>query len=149
MWTLKSEDRLHEWKVFRQTISVLPFEEAILKTVNLWSYAPFVKHHIDKQDVSLWPNPWELLQENKYDDTARALAMLYTLGLSDHGKDHTFSLDIMQASTQLENYNLVNIDNGAYILNYSFNEVTRSDQLDTTLTLTNSYTADHLQLNKY
>lgn len=149
MWTLKSEDRLHEWKEFRQSISELPFEEAILKTVNLWSFAPFVNHYLDRCEPTEWPTPWELLQDNRYDDMARALAMLYTLFLSEHGKNHTFEIVKMQASSQLESYNLVNIDSGTYILNYSFNEVTHKEQIDLDLTVTTSYTANDLQLHRY
>ena len=149
MWTLKEEERLHEWKEFRQTISNLPFEEAILKTVNLWSFAPFVNHYLDRCEPTEWPTPWELLQDNKYDDMAKALAMLYTLFLSTHGKEHSFTIERFVSGSQLESYNVVSIDSGTYILNYNFNEVIPWNQIDPDLKLVSSITPTDLQLDKY
>lgn len=149
MWNLKPADRLHEWKEFRQTISNLSFEEAILKTVNLWSYAPFVDHYLDKCSHTEWPDPWELLQDNKYDDLSKALGMLNTLFLSEHGKDHTFQIIKAYRSSQLESYNIVSIDEGKYILNYIFNEITSQESMDPNISITETFSTDDLQLTKY
>lgn len=146
---MRSEDRLKEWKEFRHQLDGLPFEEAIAKTVHLWSYAPFVNHYLDRVEPETWPGPWDLLNENKYDDTAKALMMLYTLFLSDHGKIHDFAFVKAQASSQLENYNLVYIDQGKYVLNYSFDEVISKEQLGNEVsTVSFMFNAD-LQLSKY
>lgn len=149
MWTSRSEDRLKEWKEFRKVIGALPFDEAVTRTVNLWSYAPFVNHYLDHCDVADWPTPWELLSDNNYDDLAKAVGMLYTLYLSSHGKDHTFKILKATASTGLETYNLVSIDDEKYVLNYTFNEVITKEQLGTELDVTQTYTATELQLSKY
>ena len=149
MWTLRSEDRLKEWKDFRQKISDLSFEEALNETVKLWGSAPFVIHYLDRIELKDWPTPWELLTDNKYDDLAKSLGMLYTLFLSDHGRQHTFSIIRVQENTELEYYNLVEIDSGKYILNYSFNEVTSYDHFKTDAILTNKYSSDDLKLYKY
>jgi hypothetical protein len=150
MWTLRSEDRLKEWKAFRRELDALSFDEAVAKTVNLWSYAPFVLHYLDHSgEPADWPGPWELLVENKYDDMAKALGMIYTLHLTKHGKDHTFELVKAQAGSNLEGYNLVLIDQGKYVLNYAFNEVISNLQLDKDVVTTKVYSSDDLQLHKY
>src|SRR6202008_3608303 len=128
MWTLRSEDRLKEWKAFRREIGALSFDEAVKRTDHLWSYAPFVSHYLDHGEPVDWPDPWDLLAENTYDDMAKALGMLYTLYLSDHGKDHTFSIAKAQIGSSLENYNLVLIDDGKYVLNFVFDEAIRSEE---------------------
>jgi hypothetical protein len=142
---MKGEDRLRKWKEFRQHIGTLPFEEAIAETVKLWSYAPFINHYLDQREVTEWPTPWELVYENKYDDLAKSAAMLYTLFLSEHGKIHTFTLNRLQISN-LEMYNIVYIDNGQYILNYSFNEVISNVQIDKEAKLIKLYTIEDLQI---
>ena len=88
MWNLKPDERLHEWKEFREKIGNLTVDEAIRETIHLWSYAPFVNHYLDGLAIEEWPDPWTLLHENYYCDLAKTLGMLYTLYLSTHyGKD--------------------------------------------------------------
>lgn len=148
MWTLRSDDRLKEWKLFRKEISDLPFDEAVIKTVNLWSYAPFVAHYLDHSEPKDWPTPWELISDNNYDDLAKALGMLYTLFLSAHGKNHTFKLLKVTAGS-LENYNIVSIDDEKYVLNYLFNEVISKKQISEDIEIVQSYSDLDLKLSKY
>ena len=149
MWNKRSEDRLKEWREFRNHIGTLSFDLAIKETVHLWSYVPFVNHHLDHIEVQNWPTPWELLSENKYDDTAKALGMLYTLFLSIHGKDHNFSILQTRGSSSLEKYNLVLVDDGKYILNYLFDDAISKEQLEKETQVIKQYTAIDLQLSKY
>jgi hypothetical protein len=145
---MRSEDRLKEWKAFRSEIGTLPFDEALLKTVHLWSFAPFVNHHLDHYAPTDWPGPWDLLVENKYDDLAKALGMLYTLYLSKHGTEHSYSIVKAQVGSSLEGYNLVLVDEGKYVLNYAFNEVISNQQLGTEVEFIQTYTESDLQLDK-
>ena len=149
MWNLKSDERLAAWKDFRSTIGALSFEEAVKQTVHLWSYAPFVAHYLDKQSPERWPTPWELLVDGKFDDMAKALGMLYTLALSEHGHHHEFMLETVSCSSSVENYNLVMIDRGKYILNYVFDSVISNKQLDKEATVVQIYTPEDLHLSKY
>ena len=149
MWTSGSEDRLKEWKKFREHIGTLPFDKAVADTVHLWSYAPFVNHHLDKYEPFEWPTPWELLVENKYDDTAKALGMLYTLFLSAHGRNHAFDMLTAKGASNLEVYNLVSIDKGKYILNFIFDEIISTEQLDKEVQVVKQYSEADLQLSKY
>jgi hypothetical protein len=149
MWYLKPEERLHEWRAFRKHLAGLSFDDAVKQTVNLWSYAPFVNHYLDHIEDKDWPTPWELVAENNYDDIAKAAGMLYTLFLSEHGKNHSFSLIEARGKSGLDTYNLVSIDDGKYILNFAFNEVISNLSLDKELDITKAHTAEALQLDKY
>ena len=80
---------------------------------------------------------------------AKALGMLYTLVLSEHGKEHTFSIIRAQEASSLASYNLVSIDDGKYVLNYIFNEVISTEQLSKELQINQVYTSADLQLEKY
>jgi hypothetical protein len=149
MWTSRSEDRLREWKEFRRHIGTLPFNKAVEETVKLWSYAPFVNHYLDHCTPADWPGPWDLLAENVYDDMAKALGMVYTLYLSDHGPKHKFSVAIGQAGSSLADYHLALVDDGKYILNFQFNEVISNLQLDKDFAYIKVYTDRDLNLHKY
>lgn len=146
---MRSEDRLKEWREFRSHIGTLSFDLAIKETVHLWSYAPFINHYLDHVEVQNWPTPWELLSENKYDDTAKSLGMLYTLFLSAHGKDHNFSILQARGLSGIDEYNLVSVDGGKYILNYIFDDIISKMQLEKEAQVIKQYTAIDLQLSKY
>jgi len=149
MWTLRSDERLHAWKEFRHRLNDLPFDEAVAQTVHLWSFAPFVSHYLDRFEPEDWPSPWILLADNMYDDLAKSLGMLYTLYFTAHREKHSFALVKAVVGTSLENYNLVDIDGGKYILNFTFDTVISKVQLDKDLSVIHSYSANDLQLPKY
>lgn len=149
MWNLRSDSRLAAWREFRLSLDELSFDEAVAKTVHLWSYVPFVSHYLDVRDSQDWPTPWELLADGKFDDMAKALGMLYTLALTRHGKDHEFSIVRMSNTSSIENYNLVQIDQGKYILNYVFDSVISNKQLEKDATVIQVYTSEDLHLTSY
>jgi len=41
-WNLRVNDRLAEWKDFRNELSHLPLDQAIQKLNEMWSTAPYV-----------------------------------------------------------------------------------------------------------
>lgn len=149
MWNLSAEDRLAEWRDFRKEMGALPFDEAVKQTVHKWSYAPFVGHYLDRQSPNDWPSPWELVADGKFDDLAKALGMLYTLALSTHGTDHTFSLAQMTCSSCIEVYNVVIIDDGKYVLNYVFDEIIPSDKLEPSITVNQELSSEDLHLSRF
>jgi len=128
MWALPAEERLAEWKEFRTYIGCFPFDEAVKKVVNYWSMAPFVTHYLNL-DGSNWPGPWDLLAGGMYDNLAIALGMGYTLQLSNHGDHHTFNIVRLQDTVSSEVFNVVMVDDGKYVLNFTYNEVISKEQL--------------------
>jgi hypothetical protein len=129
MWNLEPNERLREWKQFRERINQLTIDVAIRETVHLWSYAPYVTRYLERFNSSDWPDPWKLLYDNSYCDLAKALGMLYTLYLSDH-QDRSFTdLEIRVYKNMSDNdiLNTVWVDDGKYILNFTFDTVVNKD----------------------
>lgn len=149
MWTLRSEDRLRDWKAFRKSLAALPFDEAIEKTAHLWSFAPFVNYHLSPDEVAHWPDPWKLLTDNIYCDLSKTLGMMQTLYLSEHGPSHSYRLQIRQDTTDGRVHNLVLIDDGKYILNYEFDTVLSNIHIDETTSVLYDFSAEDLRLTTY
>jgi hypothetical protein len=151
MWNLRSDERLHEWKEFRERIGTVPVEQAIRETGHLWSYAPYVNHYLDGLDIEDWPDPWILLHENYYCDLAKVLGMLYTLYLSSHYNKEINKLEI-KVHKNLTNQDTTNslwINEGKYILNLDFDTVVNKNQVNENLVLKHQYTVQDLRLNLY
>ena len=129
MWNLNSEQRLSLWKKFREDISEQSLEDAIQATTHLWSYAPFVGYYLDPASSKDWPDPWQLLDENYYCDIAKSLGMLYTLGLSKHGKNIDLELRFTKDKNGTTNH-LVYIDQGKYVINYWHDEIVNNKQIE-------------------
>jgi len=151
MWNQKPEERLHEWKEFREKIGQLDLPQALRETSQLWSYAPYVTHYLDSIDITKWPDPWTLLHENYYCDLAKCLGMLYTLYLSNHFNKDIDTLEI-RIYKDLKNRDIVNtvwVNNGKYILNLIFNEIVNKTHIDEKYVLQSCYSTQDLALDLY
>lgn len=146
MWNLFPHERLRFWQQFRQEISILPLCEALKETEHLWSYAPFVKNYLTTDDLTNWPDPWELLYENTYCGLAKALGIMYTVWLSDHNTDS--ELRIYRDQSTKENYNLVWFENGKYVLNYLHDQVVNKKQINKNLELVRIISSQELNLDR-
>lgn len=113
------QSRLDMWLKFRRTLDRLDLYDALHSINKFWWTAPISNQYYCQTFVDNWPNPWELLQDNVYDDIARALGMLYTIGLTRHNDTNT-QIEIVgwMDREQGKEYNLVSIDNGKYVLNW-------------------------------
>ncbi len=80
MFNLYGTERLTEWKEFRNTLetSNTPFEDV----ASFWSRAPFVSPYLNPNKPEEWPDAWHLILDDRYDDLAIALGMLYTIKLT-------------------------------------------------------------------
>lgn len=151
MWNLKPDERLREWKSFRDRIGQLDLETACQSVSTLWSYAPFVTRYLEpnrQSSLTPWPDPWTLLYENYYCDLAKSLGMLYTLYFSQH-KPQDIELVIGKNPDDQSIYNLVSLSQGKYILNFSFNEVVNKKQLPNNLSILYRYNRQDLELDLY
>lgn len=92
MFEKRYEQRLESWAQFRETLeeSDDPFRDII----KFYSKAPYVSIHTDPWNQAAWPNPWELVHENQYDDFCRVLGMCYSLQLTDRFKGSNFEIHI-------------------------------------------------------
>ena len=116
MWYTNTQDRISEWRSFRKTLDKMSLHDCVHAVNNFWWQAP-ISNKIYCQDiVDNWPDPWQLITENLYDDIARGLGMLYTIGLSRHYNNNLDFRCYRDRETSSE-HNLVWIDSGKYILN--------------------------------
>ena len=147
MWNLEPNERLREWKQFRERINNLDFDQALTETVHLWSYAPYVNKYLDRFDNSDWPDPWQLLYDNAYCDLAKALGMLYTLYLSTHYERSFSELEIRvyKNNNNGDIFNIVWIDQGKYILNFTFDTIVNKNLIDENLIQLCSHTIQTLK----
>jgi hypothetical protein len=146
MWNLTPSERLRYWHDFRKKISEQSKEDAIKETHHLWCYAPFVSHYLTTDQIATWPNPWELVNDNYYCDLAKSLGMVYTLYLTSHAIEST--IEIYRDEISKDNYNLVYIDGGKYVLNYLHDEVINKKQIQSGLKHIKSITTTDLSLHK-
>ena len=72
--------RLTEWKEFRNKLELSnsPLEDV----AEFWGNAPFINPYLNPTNPTEWPDPWHLILDNRYDDLAITLGMLYTIKLT-------------------------------------------------------------------
>lgn len=115
MFDLYGNDRLTEWKKFRDLLETVP--NPLEEVSKLWSRAPFVNHYLDPQCPSEWPDPWHLVLDGKLDDLAICLGMLYTIKLTQRFMATVCEIHMsMLPKDSSPRFYLV-VDN-TYVLNY-------------------------------
>ena len=123
MWNNRFEDLLTEWINIRENAAGLPLEEALSVIHDWWGTAPIVNHTVHFTDPENWPGPWELLAQDAFCDVAKCLGICYTIMLIEH--EDIKSLELVQT----DNYTLVTVNEGQYILNDQPGSIT-ADQSD-------------------
>ena len=118
MFDLALDQRLEFWLKFRRSLesSTNPLQEVW----DLWRLSPFIQYNslIDPYNAYSWPTPWEIIEDNRYDEFTRALMMAWTLKMTDKFKDSAIFLKTMVDTGKKRQYNIVCIDNN-WVLNYS------------------------------
>jgi len=147
MWADGPEKRLLSWREFREYISKLSKEEAILETARLWSQAPISNQYLAADLIKDWPDPWQLIHYNLYDDISVTLGMVYTLTLAD---DRCNDVEIIVLADPGGNMlHTAWFEDGKYIVNYEYNEVITVNDLYNDLTIKYKYSYTDLQISKY
>lgn len=146
MWNQLPSERLRFWHDFRKNISNKPLEEALKDAQHLWSYAPYVAHYLTTDHIENWPGPWELVYENYYCDLAKALGIVYTLYLSEHKPN--LEIRVYNDTSTKEQYNLVFVDKGKYVLNCVHDEVVNKTHVDPALKLVRTISPKDLGLEE-
>lgn len=120
MFNLFGNERLTEWKRFRDSLEVsqTPFEDV----ANLWANAPFVSPYLNPNNSSEWPDPWHLILDGKLDDLAICLGMLYTLKLTQRFMDTNFEIHTSMFPDKEELSYMLIVDN-KHVLNLEYKNV--------------------------
>jgi len=125
------EDRLLEWHQLRTDNQSNDFESALFAINNWWQMLPMDLHYLHWDDVEKWPDPWDLLADDIFCSTAKSLGIVYTLLLINRPEIN----DLQFAITE-EGDNLVLVNQGLYILNWSPTELLNNDTLQIKITKT-------------
>jgi len=116
IWQLPLKSRLRMWRTLRKEIQalddLLPKLEVVMQ---FWKMAPISVRAIDPYNEGTWPNPWDLLHINEYDENVVSLGIAYTL----HYSDIPCRILLVQSVEKSEIKLIVLVDN-CYILNYNY-----------------------------
>ena len=123
MWPASTDRRLTAWYKLRESVRVLPSQDALFKINAWWFDAPWQPYYLHWDDQATWPDPWQLLSDNVYCEVARGLGILYTITLLDRADLASASL-VLTAS----GHNLVLVEQTKYILNWNFDTVVNTNQ---------------------
>lgn len=147
MWQEHPSERLRYWQNFRKELDTKPLDQAVKDVEHLWSFAPFVNHYLTTDNIDIWPDPWELLYENYYCGLAKALGIVYTLYLTNHRPK--LEIHIYNDASTKEQYNLVFVEQGKYVLNYLHDQVVNNKHISKSLQLRRIITIAELGLEKF
>lgn len=114
MWPTRYEDRLAVWNALRENNRSNELEVALAAINDWWQSAPMINHYLHWDDLPNWPDPWELLVDNRFCSVARALGIVYTL----HMINRPDVTEILLSENDTGD-NLVLINKGKYILNWA------------------------------
>jgi len=123
MFNKNYEDRLAAWRDFRDELEEA--EDPFRKVIDFYKAAPYVSMHTDAWTQEMWPNPWELLNENQYDEFCTVLGMCYSLQLTDRFKGSKFEIHICTNRENSELHYLLYVDDT--VLNWNNNYVHKSE----------------------
>jgi len=112
MWARTFDARLASWNQLRVAVADMPVDQC-LHAINAWWFdTPWRAYHLHWDDQPIWPDPWQLLDDNLFCGLARGLGMLYTISLLDRP-------DIQDAELiDTGSDNLVLVEQKKYILNW-------------------------------
>lgn len=114
MWPISAESRLQHWARLRQeAVSTADLERCLLLVNAWWHNTPWQPYYLHWNDWRNWPGPWDLLADNHWCGLARALGIMYTLMMLE--RSDITDIDIIECNHD----NLVQVNKGKYILNWS------------------------------
>jgi hypothetical protein len=93
MFEKSFEERLAAWAEFRTSLETS--DDPLNDVIEFYRRAPLVSIHTDPWTPSMWPDPWQLLDENQYCDFCTVLGQCFSLQLTDRFKASTFEIHII------------------------------------------------------
>ena len=146
MWKLETSERIARWRDFRRSLDDLPLADAIQDVAEFWHTCPFQPYYLDPADPESWPTAWDLISENYYCDLAKALGMLYTICLTQHGSALAAEIHIYNDPETGYVYNLPVLAQGKYVINFIDNKIVNIESIDKKLKLKRLYSSTELKL---
>lgn len=126
MFNLRGNERLAEWRKFRDSLE--NSEQPLQEVVNLWTKAPFVSNYLNPNSPSDWPDPWRLILDFRLDNLAISLGMLYTIKLTQRFNESKCEIHTVTTDTKEKQYFLIVDDQ--HVLNLNYGEVEGLDAVE-------------------
>ena len=125
---LDTKSRVEDWKKLRKDVSSEELVETkIQKTLQFWKQAPLENPLLDWDNSKDWPNPWELLHNNRFCESTLSLAVAYTLIMSDQ----IFSnITLILATDRKNHIQKIMVEYEDLIINYGWLDVNQRTILD-------------------
>lgn len=93
-----------------------------------WSKAPLGPHVVDWDQPSMWPDPWQLVSSVEFDESSVALAMFYSLLLSEDTRWENDRLKLMLVRDQYRSVQRIILEaDNRWLLNLDYNTVIDTD----------------------
>ena len=90
MFFEKFESRITSWRELRASLE--DNTSPITHTIDFWNKAPISAKSCDPYDCNTWLKAWQLIDENKYCDFSKILAIYHTLSLTDRFKNCRYEM---------------------------------------------------------
>ena len=129
-WFDPIEQRIVNWRRWRQTLSSVNSADSLLDVQNFWYSAPLRKVSKLNDQIETWPDPWRLLDNMSYCERMKALGMFYTTALVPHLLLLKPELHLMYDSVG-DRFTVVSLDSGRYVLNFNPNSVVNTQSINT------------------
>lgn len=130
MWPADYHQRLVDWARLRDQCRSGDLETALTQINDWWFRAPWRPYYLHWDDRDIWPDAWQILNDNIFCDLARGLGILYTIEMIDRNDVTAVSL------AQTNQGNLVLVNEGKYILNWIKGELLNIASTNLTITKT-------------
>ena len=128
MWFNESPDnRILSWRAWRDELEEKSLDEVAEIVAADWAKVPTVMHYLAPDQISDWPNPWQLITDSLYCNLSIALGMYYSLALLDQPRITDLRLQVYKIPEGWLNLSLIN--QGKYVLNYNHGNVVNTSQL--------------------
>ena len=142
MFDKRYEDRLITWANFRNELEEI--EDPLRAVQEFYNKAPLVSIYTDPWEPSTWPDPWEMIEENKYCDFGIVLGMCYSLQLTERFSQDIFEIHIYVDQEKSDMLYLL-IINDEHVLGYDRYAVVTKDSLPDTLKPQQAYRVPPVQ----
>lgn len=119
MFTDSYEQQFTIWKKFRENLekSETPLED----TIKFWARAPLVNKHLDPYRSEIWPDPWQIIKDGKYNELTINLMIGHTLRLTKRFDEKEISIRTYLDIDNKVVYNTCSVDDK--ILNYPYGDI--------------------------
>lgn len=141
MFNQTYEERLQQWSNFRESLELS--SDPLQDVIDQYKFVPTVSIHTDPWSQDMWPNPWELIQENQYCDFCIVLGQCYSLQLTDRFSGSDFEIHIGIDNSKSADYYLLQINDR--VIGYDKNTHVHKSDLPKTLQIQKSYPMQKLQ----